>query len=497
MGLNLGRTPALYCGMNVKQVLFALSFLAPMLLTAQDVTFHSDVAPIVFNHCTSCHRPGEIGPMPFTNYEEVAAYGEFIEYVTSIGYMPPWSPDASYSHFVGENVLTADQLETLSAWVGAGKPEGDPADSPGLPEFPDGSQIGIPDHVLVMDEPYAHEGDMSEQYQVFVLPSGFDSAASVRALEVQPGNHNVAHHAILGLDISGTASILDAADPAPGYESFGGFGFNAESSFFGAWVPGALPVEYPPGIGRTIPAGADVLLQMHYGPSAAGETDQTAVNVFLSNEPIEREVYTAIMGPQHLDAPFVIPPNQVTSFHGTLPVTADVSLLSIAPHCHLIGSSWKVYATSPNNGDTIPLISIPSWDFNWQGYFTFPHLTKVPEGYTLHGEATYDNTAENPFNPSDPPQWVYFGEETQDEMFFVFIDLVGYEDGDEEIALGPGTDVCEGDLTGDDLVGVSDALLLLSEFGCQVGCNLDLDGDNAVTVSDVLFLLGQYGTTCN
>jgi hypothetical protein len=483
--------------MRLRIFAIAIFGLHPFFLSGQGVTFHADVAPIVFNHCTSCHRPGEIGPMPFTNYAEVAAYGEFIEYVTSIGYMPPWSPDETYSHFVGENVLTPSQLATLSDWVEAGKPEGDPADNPGLPDFPDGSQIGTPDHVLGMAESYTHAGDMTEQYQVFVIPSGFAEATSIRALEVLPGNHNVAHHAIIGLDISGTASILDAADPAPGYESFGGFGFNAENSFFSAWVPGALPVQYPPGIGRVIPADADVLLQMHYGPSAIDESDQTEINVFLSNEPIEREVFTAIMGPQHLDAPFLIPPNQVSSFHGTMPVSADVSLLSIAPHCHLIGSSWKVYATSPNDQDTIPLISIPSWDFNWQGYFTFPHLTKVPQGYTLHGEATYDNTAGNPFNPSDPPQWVYFGEETQDEMFFVFIDAVLYEDGDEQIALGPQQLPCAGDLTGDNLVGVSDALLLLSEFGCVVGCALDLDGDSAVTVSDVLFLLGQYGTTCN
>ena len=233
----------------------------------------------------------------------------------------------------------------LSAWVDSGKAEGDPADNPGLPTFPDGSQIGIPDHVLTMSQAYVHGGDMTDQYQVFVLPTDFVGNASIRALEVMPGNHAIAHHAILGLDNSGTAALMDIADPDPGYEGFGGFGFNALSSFFGAWVPGALPVSYPPGIGRTIPAGADLLVQMHYGPSAIEESDLTEVNVFLSDVPIEREVQTAIMGPQHLDAPFVLPPDMVSSFHGTLPVTADVSLLNIAPHCHLIGSSWLVYAT--------------------------------------------------------------------------------------------------------------------------------------------------------
>ena len=480
-----------------RRVLFLLVWaFGPGEAMAQDVNFHTDVAPIVYSHCTSCHRPGEIGPMPFTTYAEVAAYGEFIEYVTSIGYMPPWSPDAEYSHFVGENVLSEAELQTLSAWVSAGKPEGDPDANPGLPDFPSGSQIGEPDHVLSMPEAYPHSGDMTEQYQVFVLPTDWDGATSIRALEVQPGNHNVAHHAILGLDISGTAAQLDNADPALGYESFGGFGFNAESSFFGAWVPGALPVNYPPGIGRVIPEGADVLLQMHYGPSAIPESDLTEINVFLSEEPIEREVFTAIMGPQHLGAPFVLPPNEVSSFHGTMPVTADVSLLNIAPHCHLIGSSWLVYATSPNNQDTVPLISIPAWDFNWQGYFTFPTMTKIPQGYTLHGEATYDNTAANPFNPNDPPQWVYYGEETADEMFFVFIDLVLYEEGDEEISLGPAEAPCPADLNGDAIVGVADALIVLGDFGCEAACSADLNDDQTVTVADILLLLGLYGSTC-
>lgn len=434
--------------------------------------------------------------MPFTDYGEVAPYGEFIEYVTSIGYMPPWSPDPEYSHFVGENVLSQEQIATLGAWVAAGKPEGDPADNPGLPEFTSGSQIGTPDLVLTMSEPYTHGGDMTDQYQVFVLPSGFGDGTAIRSIEVMPGNHNVAHHGILGLDVSGTAAALDAADPEPGYESFGGFGFNAASSFFGAWVPGALPVEYPPGIGRTIPADADLLLQMHYGPTPVVESDLSEVNIFFSNGPIEREVFTAIMGPQHLDAPFILPPNQVSSFHGTMPVTEDVSLINIAPHCHLVGASWLVYATSPDGQDTIPLISIPHWDFNWQGYFTFPHLTKIPQGYTLHGEATYDNTTNNPFNPNDPPGWVLFGEGTEDEMFFIFIDVVPYEAGDEDIALGPSATTCPPDVNGDGLVGVTDILLLLADFGCLSGCTTDVDGDGLITVSDVLTILSVFGEPC-
>jgi hypothetical protein len=220
-------------------------------------------------------------------------------------------------------------------------------------------------------------------------------------------------------------------------------------------------------MGRTVPAGADILLQMHYGPSPIDEVDQTQINVFYAEGPIDREVETAIMTPQDLDSFFYLPANQVRTFHGTLEVPADLSLLSIAPHCHLIGESWEVFATSPSNQDTIPLISIPQWDFNWQGFFTFPTLTKIPAGYTLHGIASYDNTEGNPFNPSSPPNNVTFGEGTLDEMFFIFFDYVLYEEGDETIALGPdGPEACPEDLTMDGLVSVDDILMMLSDFGC-------------------------------
>ena len=185
---NVAGIPYLFPVMRISLPLsFSLLATLPAALSAQTVDFHADVAPIIYTHCTECHRVGEIGPMPLTNYAEVAAYGEFIEYVTSTGYMPPWTPDDSYSHFVGERVLTDDEKATLSAWVAAGKPEGNPADNPGLPAFPEGSQIGTPDMVLSMPEAYNHSGDMTDQYQVFVLPADPDIDLSIRALEVRPG----------------------------------------------------------------------------------------------------------------------------------------------------------------------------------------------------------------------------------------------------------------------------------------------------------------------
>ena len=403
------------------------------------VTFHADIAPIIYAECTECHRAGEIGPMPFTTYAEVAAHGNFIEYVTQTNYMPPWTPDHNYSTLRGERFLTEDQKALISAWVADGMPEGDPADNPGLPDFPEGSQIGEPDLVLSMPEPFTHVGDMVDQYQVFVIPTGFTEPTEIAAVEIRPGNNTVDHHALIGYtdnpSIIAQAQALDAADPNPGYESFGDYGVDVEQFLFGGWVPGTPPIEFPPTLGHVAQPGSHLLLQMHYGPSPVEEVDQTEINLFFAEAPIQREVETFIMGPQYLDTWFYIPANEVSTFHAEVEIGQDFSLISVTPHCHLLGQSWEVFARSQDAQDTIPLISIPEWNFNWQGIFTFPQLLKIPAGYILEAFCTYDNTSNNPYNPSDPPQDMVWGDFTTDEMFVMFLQGVPYEEGDEDIAL--------------------------------------------------------------
>ena len=203
------------------------------------------------------------------------------------------------------------------------------------------------------------------------------------------------------------AQAKDAADPNPGYESFGDYGVDVDQFLFGGWVPGTPPLEFPPTIGHVAQPGSHLLLQMHYGPSPVVQTDQTEINLFFAEEPIQREVETFIMDPTYLDGgwgSFVIPANQVTTFHGSVTMWEDISLIGVTPHCHLLGQAWEVFARSPNAQDTIPLISIPQWDFNWQGIFTYPQMVRIPAGYVVEAYATYDNTTNNQFNPNTPPQ---------------------------------------------------------------------------------------------
>lgn len=459
---------------------------------AQRPNYSEDIAKIIYDNCTVCHRPGEIAPMPFTNYQQVSAYANTIESVTSIKYMPPWTPDPNYRHFLDERGLTNQEIQLIKDWVTNGVPQGNPSLEPPLPQFPTGSQLGTPDLVLSFAQEFTHQGNNQDQYQIMVLPSNLTQDKDIAAIEFRPGNKKIAHHAILALDTTGQARILDAQTPEYGYEGFGGFGFNALDINWATWVPGTNPTFSPMGIGRKLYKNSDVLIQMHYAPSPILEKDSSYINIFYSKNPVNRYVSTAPLNtPLNLtNGPFVIGPNQIKTFHSTYSVPIDASLLSIGPHCHLLGKSWEVFAIKPT-GDTIPLIKMDEWDFNWQGSFNFKKLIPIPAGSVIHAFGEYDNTINNPNNPNNPPQFMTWGESTNEEMFLVYFSFVPYRIGDENITLS--NDNIEG------IVDLTDKLYPVfpnpSNSEITIGFNLsstsalefmlyDLQGKEVLNISD-------------
>lgn len=410
------------------------------------VNFSEHIAPIIYENCTSCHRQGEVGPMSLTNYEEVSAWAPMIQYVTEIKYMPPFPPDVSYSHFLYEKALTDEEIQMIADWVDAGTPQGDPALEPPLPTFPVGSQIGTPDLVLTMEEAHTIEGNNMDDYRVFVLPTGFTEDREIAAIEFRPDNNRAVHHVLIAYDITGEAAAKDAATPEYGYYSFGDFGVDGAVYSTWGYVPGTSPLVYPEGIGEIIPAGADLLIQVHYAPLPTDETDQSSVNIFFKDpdDPISRKVRIASVTPFNLPggfSDFEIPADTEITFEAEslyeeeawLPgIDYDISLISIDPHSHYLGKSYEIYAVTPQN-DTIRVINIPEWDFNWQGSYTFQNMIKIPANSTWHTIAAYDNTSSNPANPSNPPINVTWGEGTEDEMLLVGVYYIPYEEGDEFI----------------------------------------------------------------
>ncbi|MFN3529538.1 MAG: T9SS type A sorting domain-containing protein [Bacteroidia bacterium] len=406
---------------------------------AQQITWSEHIAPIVFQHCTPCHRPGEIGPMPFTNYLEASAYASMISFTVQTGYMPPWQPDPNYSSLIGERVLSQQEVQLITNWVQQGALRGDPALEPPLPQFPGGSQLGQPDTVISMAQAYLHAGNNQDMYRVFVLPTNLNENKKIKAIEFRPGNKKIVHHAILGIDLSGQGRIRDSLAPGYGYTQFFGFGFQPTEDNWYGWAPGAAAKYFPANIGKQLPAGADILVQMHYAPSPIAEYDSSSINLFYdrSNE-VSRLEQIAFISPQNLtNGPFFIPANAKRTFNGRFRINAEISLLSVFPHSHLIGTDWKVFAVRPGN-DTVNLISIPEWDFNWQGFYYFPRLIRLPANSWIYAEASYDNTAANPNNPNSPPQNISWGENTTDEMYLCYFGFVPYEAGDENIVLSDG-----------------------------------------------------------
>ncbi|MDB4438144.1 hypothetical protein N9195_00995 [bacterium] len=486
---------------------FALAFaalVAGLGSTRAQVTFSEHISPIIYNNCTVCHREGEIGPFPLTTFEEAADSAESILVSTQERLMPPWPPDRHFSRFVGERGLTEEQHQLIADWVAAGAPQGDPSLEATIPAFPEGSLLGEPDLVLKMSEAFPIRGNNRDEYRVFVLPTGLTEDKDIVALEFRPGNPSIVHHALFAMDSSGEARRLDNEDQRPGYESFGGFGVPLRQGLsLGGWVPGATPRFYPAATGVRLPANSDLLLQVHYAPWPVTETDQSTVNLFFADKPVERQVKNRLMLPSDLVdengdyflippalAPFSgaligsgiqtllgesvtpaqiqalsrnetadtvfgdqlggtvagfldfdIPAGTTRRFRAIWKVKDDISLLNVWPHMHYLGRDWEITLERPD-GSTENLIRINDWDFNWQGSYTFTKYIKVPAGSVIHASALYDNTSQNPFNPSFPPVDVGWGEKTEDEMFFLPFTYVDYQPGDELISL-------EGLATGD------------------------------------------------
>lgn len=481
-------------------------FLSFQILNAQ-INFSEHIAPIIYENCTTCHRQGEIAPFALESYEDVAAYSSMIKYVTSIRYMPPWKPDREFKEFLGERYLTNDEIQMLADWADDGAPQGDPNLAPPVPNFPDGSALGTPDLVLSFDESYLHEGNMTDNYRVFVLPTGLTEDKEIAAVEVRPGNSKIVHHALVAYDDSGEGQALDDADPAYGYDGFGGFGVDGVfDKQFPAYVPGQRPRFFQNGLGQLLPAGSDLLVQMHYAPFPTNEIDSSSINIFYKDEPVERYVQQHVMLPfwgTLTNGPFTMPPNTVKTFHGVYEVPVKASIMGIAPHMHLLGQDWEVYLISPA-GDTTNLVSIPEWDFNWQGSYWFKNFVIAEAGSEVHAYATYDNTAENPLNPNNPPQFVSWGEQTTDEMYYLPILYVPYALGDEEVVFDENLTATEGDFnlvtpenkmypvfpnpTGDEVIA-GFSLANRSHVDIQV---LDLQGQVIKIISDNQLYLSGY-----
>jgi hypothetical protein len=416
-------------------VIFLLLFITTA--PAQTPTWSDDVATIIYNNCSNCHRDGGIGPFALMSYDDAMNNAFGIQAQVTSKLMPPWKPDPNYTHFKDERHLTDEEINTIEAWVAADAPPGNLANAPAPPVFQTGSQLPFVDKALLTPD-YTIPGD-EDHYRTFVIESGFTQEMFLNKIEYLPGNGAIVHHIVLFYDPTSFSLNHDLDDPLPGYESFGVGPINSASYIIGAWAPGSSIFTLPANMGIRIPAGADFGIEMHYAPNSNGQSDISTVNLqFTQEQPDIRKVNVdAILNhfDYLVDGPLFIPANTVSTFHESFQWTfGDISLISIFPHMHRIGTSFKAWSLNPD-GDTTRLINIPKWSFHWQGFYDYQKPVHITDPSTLQAEATYDNTSNNPDNPSNPPQDVSAGEHTTDEMMLAFFTWLPYEPGDENIIL--------------------------------------------------------------
>jgi mono/diheme cytochrome c family protein len=388
-------------------------------------TFTRDVASILYQHCATCHHPGEVAPFPLLTYQDAAKRAKLIATVTASRYMPPWQPEPGYGHFQGERRLRDADIATLRRWAEARAPEGDPAQLPPAPHFPEGWQLGPPDMTIRMPKPFSIAADGPDQYMCFVIPLHLTADKYVRAMEFRPEARSVVHHALFLLDAGHIGR-----QKGESYPCFGTPGF-LPSGALGGWTPGMQPARMPDGLQLILRKDSDLVMQIHYHPTGKPETDQSALGLYFTDKPPTKWVADIPLGSHRID----IPPGErayKVRDHFTTPV--DVEAVGIIPHAHYICKEMDGWAILPD-GRKQWLIRIRDWNFNWQEQYRYVTPVKLPADTDLEMEFTYDNSDANPRNPNHPPKRVVWGPDTTDEMAGLHVQVVP-EDMDDWHELG-------------------------------------------------------------
>jgi hypothetical protein len=420
----------------------------------KSVTFNGDVAPILFKNCAGCHRPNDIAPFSVLTYKDARPWAKSIREKVINREMPPWRADPHFGEFSNDARLSQTDINTIIAWVDGGAKEGNPKDLPPLPNFNEAWEIGKPDLVLSMPEEYSLPASGADDYIYFRVPTNFTEDKWVQAVEFRPGNRRVVHHAAIFIENqalfeaakasaqrSGRNSVpsvfegpagsifqkdgtvrrvrmdVQVADDGCSAMAGGGAGSSAGPMLLCVYAPGRNADVWPAGTAKRIPAGANLIFQMHYAKTTGKpETDRTSVGLVFAKAPVQKMIESKDV----TNFFFKIPPgaeNHEATACYTFP--RDVELVNYMPHMHVRGKDMKYEVVYPD-GRRETLLSV-KYNFNWQTLYRLKKPLPIPKGTKLIVTAHFDNSSKNKLNP-DPTKVVRFGEPTYDEMMVGFID---------------------------------------------------------------------------
>ncbi len=417
---------------------------------AQTLTFNKDIGPIIQTKCADCHKPGESAPFNLLTYEDVAKRASFIAKVVESKYMPPWKSDDHYMAFANNRSLSDDQIKKITDWVKAGAPKGQKPDYK-ITALTNTTFNREPDLTLTVKNGYEVRGDNIERFIVFKIPFELPQEYNVEAVEFFSSNKKLIHHANYAIhpvpdtsiNLYNTADVVNLTDEDRAkYSQY--FPYKKTIAYYGGWIPGTSYEQYPPNFGWLMPKRGVILLTIHYSPSAKEEKSISGINLFFTKDSIKRKIKVISLGSGGIGEKDIvpefhyIPANKISNYKlEIVNPRENESVFYVWPHMHLIGKAFKAYAVFGANNDTIRLVNIPEWDFRWQEIYRFKKPVLIPIGSKLVIEGSYDNTADNPFNPNDPPKVVTSeGDMRSDqEMMTLLMLYVPYEDGDENIEL--------------------------------------------------------------
>ena len=395
--------------------------------SARPVTFNEDIAPLIREKCGPCHRPEGAAPFSLLTYADVRQRVTQIATVTRSRFMPPWKAEPGYGDFIGQQPLTAREIDLIQHWMDGGAPEGPPRDLPPLPHAGPW-QHGTPDLIVRLPEPYTLRAGGADVFRTFVVPLPIDGMRYVRGLEVRPDNPRIVHHANIRIDRTSTSRALDKMDPLPGHEGMARSSEYPDGHVLG-WTFGQVVAPLPKGLAWRLDPGTDLVLQLHLQPSGKPEVVQLSLGLYFSDTPPERTPSVLRLSRQDFDIPAGAPNYTIRDSY-TLPV--DVEVLAVQPHAHYRGRQIRATASLPN-GATRWLLYIRDWDFRWQHVYRYVKPPILPKGTTITMEYTYDNSAGNPRNPEQPPKRARYGWESADEMGDFYVQVFTRDERDRTV----------------------------------------------------------------
>lgn len=418
--------------------------------------FWNDVAAVVFENCTPCHNKNGAAPFPLTEFIHLKKRTKTIRLAVADGYMPPWPADTEYSHFKDVKALDRVEKEKILTWIAQGAREGVKNEESPTPSIVTPGTDRKPDRIIRFPDTVNIDGISRDKFQLAKIPFELPTDTFLDAIGFKAGNKQLVHHVNGHLinyapgmksDQFSGEWLLDA-ERVSSLEAYRRMELQNDDGSYPPllvsafnYLPGVEPVRYPEGLGGMSIAeqGVFLLNTLHYGPSPIDTTDYSEIHLYYADKKPERplrELHLGTQGISKILPEFVIYADSVCSFTTRYVLKEDISVLTVNPHMHLLGTYFEAFAHA--KGDTIPLIRIPKWDFRWQFFYTYKNPLKIPKGYEVVVKAVFDNTLNNPFNPFAPPKTMRESGEhmkTTDEMFQFFINYVPYREGDEDIVL--------------------------------------------------------------